>query len=840
MEYVDGEDLASLLRRIGRFSREKALDIVLQLTIGLAAAHELGVLHRDLKPANIMVDGHGRVRIMDFGVAGFAREMGRVADLVGTLSYMAPEQLAGKGATLPSDVYSLGLVFYELLTGRRPYGATDAEGLLKAENQGPPPVPSSLVRDLDPEVERVVMWCLEADPSRRPASAQVVARALPGGDPLALAMAAGETPSPETVAAAGGRGGMRLATAVLCLAGVLIGMLVVAGLNNRTALFRLARLDKPPVVLADRAREITEGLGLESVPAGRAFALELGTAFLRHTERNDSSPDRWQTLKSTDYTVYSLWYRESPWPLVPYDTRAAEVTRNDPPMETPGMAYVRLDADGRLLDFEAVPTPVSGWTGNPESVDWSAVFREAGIEPSGLEKMALPSLEIEPAGGNWQGPHLSPEVPVDYMAVWTGPSPWGEGDSVEVRAGAYQGKPVFFSTRVRYGGDPGQQAAPDSAATAAPQSESGFQVGLGSSAESGGTTHPSAYTAGVVVGAIVGLLTLGLVLAVLVGGPFMAWRHLRTGKGDRRGALRFGLFAFGLILVSSLLSARHAILIKAGSADIGYEMSVLVGKLGTAVLYGGYVALAYLALEPYVRRHWPDALISWTRLLRGRFGDPLVGRDLLLGSAVGVLVAFVWQLRYMAPAWFGAGPPRPFGGNLAALEGGARAISVFLAPSFLIPSMLGILALIVLVIVVRRRWLALALFVGLILAIGALAEVGTSGGLGSSSRATFICLAAIVLLLMFLFIRSGLLALTVAFFFFSKIRRFPLTLDSSAWYAGTSTWILLALAAIAVYAFRTAIRGRTPGHPYTMESGSYGLPPASRTHTVRNSRFDSD
>src|SRR5215471_7667921 len=135
MEYVDGEDLACLLRRIGKLPREKALDVARKLCAGLAAAHDKGVLHRDLKPANIMLDGQGQVRITDFGIAGMVE---RIRDIEsGTPAYMAPEQRAGKEVTVRSDIYSLGMVLHEIFTGIRP----------SAENKA---------ADMDPAVERIV------------------------------------------------------------------------------------------------------------------------------------------------------------------------------------------------------------------------------------------------------------------------------------------------------------------------------------------------------------------------------------------------------------------------------------------------------------------------------------------------------------------------------------------------------------------------------------------------------------------------------------------------------------------------------------------------------------
>src|SRR6516162_629289 len=119
MEYVDGEDLGSLLRRIGRLPGDKALEFARRLCAGLAAAHEKGVLHRDLKPANIMIDGRGQVLIMDFGLAAVAEAVKGGDIRSGTPAYMAPEQKEGREVTVRSDLYSLGLVLAEMFTGQK-------------------------------------------------------------------------------------------------------------------------------------------------------------------------------------------------------------------------------------------------------------------------------------------------------------------------------------------------------------------------------------------------------------------------------------------------------------------------------------------------------------------------------------------------------------------------------------------------------------------------------------------------------------------------------------------------------------------------------------------------
>jgi tetratricopeptide (TPR) repeat protein len=170
MELVTGEDLASLVRRAGRVPSEKVVGIARQLSGGLVAAHARGVLHRDLKPANILIDNAGQVRITDFGIAIF-RADADLHMLTGTPGYMAPEQRTA-GATLSerTDLYALGVVLYELVVGRHPFP--------RSGDGGRPPSPSTVVRQVDPQLEQIIMRSLSADPQERPASAMEIAEAL--------------------------------------------------------------------------------------------------------------------------------------------------------------------------------------------------------------------------------------------------------------------------------------------------------------------------------------------------------------------------------------------------------------------------------------------------------------------------------------------------------------------------------------------------------------------------------------------------------------------------------------------------------------------------------------
>jgi serine/threonine protein kinase len=190
------------------------------------------VLHRDLKPANVMLDDSGQLRITDFGLAGLAGDAGPRA---GTPAYMAPEQLAGQPATVQSDIYAVGLVMYELFTGQRPFDLRTIAELMQRHDEGIPP-PSSFVTGLDLSVDRAIMRCLERDAAKRPDSARKVLASLPGGDPLAAALAAGETPSPEMVAAAGETNAIRPLVGLATFAAVILGLVATTTIYNKTLL----------------------------------------------------------------------------------------------------------------------------------------------------------------------------------------------------------------------------------------------------------------------------------------------------------------------------------------------------------------------------------------------------------------------------------------------------------------------------------------------------------------------------------------------------------------------------------------------------------------------------
>jgi serine/threonine protein kinase/Tfp pilus assembly protein PilF len=169
MEFVPGEDLKRLIRRMGQFPTGKAVSVAEQISEGLSAAHHLGIVHRDLKPSNIMVDEEGNARIMDFGIARSLQEK-RITGagvMIGTPEYMSPEQVEGKDVDERSDVYSLGIILYEMLAGRVPFEGETPLSIAHKHKYEPPADPRTLNSQIPEDLSRVILRCLEKDKGKR-------------------------------------------------------------------------------------------------------------------------------------------------------------------------------------------------------------------------------------------------------------------------------------------------------------------------------------------------------------------------------------------------------------------------------------------------------------------------------------------------------------------------------------------------------------------------------------------------------------------------------------------------------------------------------------------------
>jgi hypothetical protein len=742
MEFIKGEELSSLLRRIGRLPQDKAIQLARQICAGLAAAHDAGVLHRDLKPANVMIDEHGNARILDFGLAGLAEEFGDDEIRAGTPAYMAPEQIEGQEQTVKSDIYSLGLVLYELFTAKRAFEASTLNELIKLRRSDTTPTtPTSIVKDLDPLVEKVIDRCIQKDPSLRPSSALQVAAALPGGDPIAAALAAGETPSPEMVAAAPTEGALKPVIAVGLFAAFVCLLALSCWLTKYTAVYRMTPMDQSPEVLRAHARDVINKLGYNQEPVDSAEGVVLRGDYVSYISEHDQSPTRWTRLRAEGPGAYRFWYRQSPRYFDTYD----EISVDRPALDVSGMISVYLDMGGRLHWFVGVPPqrepPV---TGAPATPDWSAPFREAGLDPANFHSVASTSVPLHA---------------YDARAAWDGADPAHPELKTHVEAAAYRGKLVYFETVYPWD-QPTRQEEPTQA----------------------------------VSDRVLSVILITVYLIAMVGGVLMARHNLRLGRGDRRGAIRLALAYFAIRMVVWLFVEHHNGLLER-------EFNLLILSLARAVYTAGFVGTLYLALEPFVRRRWPRWIISWSRLLAGGFRDPLVGRDFLIGAVFGAVAILTFNLAFIGPRWIGRPPQLAlspgadgFGSHPFIERFGAQiTAAVFIA--FIL-----LFLLLLFVLVLRRERLAqLAVWILTTLVASLLAQI-------SPIMIPFSAIGALLLVLVLY--RFGLLAMISALFLFHLWVFFPITTEFTAWYATDFTIGLAICVALSAYGFYTSLAGQ--------------------------------
>jgi len=744
MEFIKGEELSSFMRRIGRLPQDKAVQIARQICAGLNAAHDVGVLHRDLKPANVMIDEHGNARITDFGLAGLAEEFGDDELVAGTPAYMAPEQLAGKEQTVKTDIYSLGLVLYELFTSKRAFEAATIGELIRLRRSNPTPTtPSSLVKDLDPLVEKVIDRCIQTDPAQRPSSALQVAAALPGGDPIAAALAAGETPSPEMVAAAPKQGILRPHIAGALFVSFLVLLGASLWMTKYTAIYRKTRLDQPPAVLRAHARDVIRKLGYTQSPVDSADGVILKQDYLQYIEANDQSPGRWENMRDGGPGPYRYWYRQSPR----YFDTFEEIEVDKPALDVSGMASVYLDMEGRLHWFTAVP-PQREPEVDPNPVanvppDWSLAFREAGLDIANFK--SVPSTSI-------------PLHAYDARAAWDGPDPTHPELNTRVEAAAFRGKLIYFETIYPWDQPLRQEQPP----------------------ESGGT---KALT----------FLLIAIYLMALFGSLMLARRNLRLGRGDRRGATRVALVYFAVRMLVWIFVEHHN-----GLPVREFDLFFL--HLATAIFTSAFLWLLYVALEPFIRRRWPGWIISWSRLLAGDFRDPLVGRDILFGAVIGAAMMLIILASHISPRVFGH-PPALFlnpgnimlGNLFFARFSGQVTAGLFQA-------FISVFLLLLFVVILRReRFAMLALWLLLTVMLTLVSE---------STWLMIPFTASWAFLMVLTLIRFGLLAVVSVVFFSHLVVFYPITTELTAWYATDFTIALVIALALAVYGFYISLGGQ--------------------------------
>lgn len=714
MEFVEGEDLASLLGRAGQLPYATALQIARDVCAGVEAAHEKRVIHGDLKPSNIMIDGRGRARITDFGLSRLAEEHADGTRIAGTIAYMAPEQFTRRSVSEKADLYSLGLVLYEIFTGVR---ARKVSGPNDAAFAVAPVPPSTYQPAMDRNLEKKILSCLAGDPQERPSSAASVRSAFPPGDILDAALAAGETPPAEFVAESRKVRELPPRDARLIAAAAIAMLIVVVVLCQRLTLYGRSSLTLSGRELALRAREVAEQMSY------LAPVVDQASWFTTDLDSRYGPPNAFPPIV--------FHFRASPSPLLSL-RQDHHVGDDDPPLSR-GMVHVALAADGRLLLLRAM-FPESDATLARNSVPWSDALRKAGVDPARATLIA----------SGW-----IPPVPYDEKREWT-------YEDASIRASRYHGRVTYFEIFHQ----PGKKAGWTMRQSRLPQ-----------------------------------VVYFVLVLSSMVFAAFLARRNIRRRRVDAGAAWRISLWVLVCRMLFGLIAGHHPLSVEA-------EVAFIASVAGMGLLLAAQVGLGYAALEPYVRRRWPEAMIGWARLTHGRLRDGVVGRDLLLGSLAGLTLRLVDQIRNGSPLLAGVRivPSHLAVDALISVRETIGDLFLFQAQAIFF-AFIGLFVLVLLRIALKRNGLAAAVWL----------IATTAAWMRWDDPVVELVVVAIQMTIMLIVLqRVGLLAMAATIYVHLVTVYSPLTADPRVFYFSQSAVAVAVVLAIIGYGFQGTMTVKSP------------------------------
>jgi serine/threonine-protein kinase len=502
-------------------------------------------------------------------------------------------------------------------------------------------------------------------------------------------------------------------------------------------------------VLKAKANDMIRMFGYTDAPADTAQGFELMRDYLQHISETVKTPQRWEVLKQDEPPALMFWYRENPQLLIsfsPVDNLVyGRIQSDEPPMSTSGGRLIGLSPQGNMLGFRETPPQVDEPLSEPAAApDWNKLFVAAGLDHSQFKSVP---------------PRWYPLAWGDSRAAWEGTWPNHPEIPLRVEAAGYRGRPIFFKM-ISPWDKPTRMEAP----------KRSRQNSIGQ------------WFSFAILGTILGL------------GIWMASRSVRAGKGDLKGATRLALFVALVGIVNWALLAHHV------SSQL--EIVLFILAVSVSLFFGMLTWLLYVALEPYVRRYWPDTLISWSRFLAGKFRDPVVARDVLLGTLFGVASATLEQLQPYVEAWLGKAPQRPLGLTTAyTLEGlkGSIASVLFNASSSFSNALEVFFLFFILRLVFRRNWLA-ALVVSLVFCIPSLAA--------QNPLIDALFSAPFLWIYLYILYRFGLVALTVLFFVDQLADNMPLASPLSAWYTEGGLVAMVTILAVAFYGFYVSRAGK--------------------------------
>jgi hypothetical protein len=491
-----------------------------------------------------------------------------------------------------------------------------------------------------------------------------------------------------------------------------------------------------------------------------AWGLGVSLDYARFIERTSTAADRWSRLAAERPATLYLWYRTSPRPLVPLGSEN-NVSGGNPPRTVSGMTVISVDASGRLAEFVAVPE----WTqpqGERPPVNWQVVFDAAGLSSTAFAPVA---------------PQWVPTTFADTRMAWEGRISEQPEHPFRIEGASFAGKPVamFLS---------------------GPWSES-----------SRSAPAPTSFF-NTVIREVAGLVMPGLMLAATL----LARANVKRGRGDRRGAFRSASLMFVASLAAWVLGASHI-------GMLGPDTARFFAAIGRALFDAGLLWLTYLGLEPYVRRHSPDSLIGWTRLIAGSWRDPRVGRDVMIGVCAGLAMTLFFAAHNLIPPLAGRPEPMPIAFDPNVLMG-TRAVVSRLIQQFtnaITSSMLGMVGIVALLNWLKRPWLAT------IAAIICFTPVVISGMFPQGTPILDLVIGAcICTTFVITIVRFGLLATMTALATHFVLLRAPLTTDFSSWRGPYGLWFLATVAILGLGGCYLARRGAAAGNQLSRSYATQG------------------
>ena len=562
---------------------------------------------------------------------------------------------------------------------------------------------------------------------------------LPGGNPLEAAIAAGETPSPEMVAASPKKGALKPVIALACVIGAIVMLGIYMFATTKFLPHNRIPFTKSPEVLSERANEIVQKLGYPDPPVDKFSRFYYEISYELYASEH-STPENWNKISKGEPLVVMFAERHSPRSLDVY--LPGKPGWFIEPQTSSGMRTIYLDTRGRLIEFSAVPPQFTENSNTTMETDWSVAFNAAELDLSKFKETS---------------PNWTPPMAFDKRMAWEGVLPDHTEIPLRVEAASFQGKIVSF-----------QLVFPWTVPTVPLSNFLSTRDWI----------------------AIFIFMTFFWGMIIVAG--FLARKNIKSGSGDRKGAVKIAFVVLLLTTVAMLLKIHHF-------PAFFPELDRASNAVRLGLFFASMTWLIYLALEPIVRRNLPELIVSWNRLLAGDWRDPLVGRDVLFGVVFAIVNSTLIFTGKLAEKYVNDDfSILRLDVNETLSDFGFTLGNLFYSVSSSIPfGFMQICFLVVLYLIFRRR-----LYAEIVVFI-LLATIGILFTTQSLVELPFTLSAALMWTL--LISRFGLIATVTQTIVFIWLGTTLFTLNFSAWYAKSMFLVLFLILALLAYGFKISL-----------------------------------